>query len=356
MNKTFNNRVRTFIGEAAPKKGFNTTLQGAVLGTSIGSRNENQDRCIVAEVKYGISGKRDFSAYVICDGMGGMQAGGEAATLGASAFLTSLIETCFQPDIPRLRAAAIAANFAIFSNLKGAGGSTLAAVFQTVNDVYVVHAGDSRIYSLNSTGEASQLTIDDTLGQYLKHNLHQPNSGLAGREGQLVQFLGMGEDFEPHISRVIPQSKTKLVVTSDGIHAIAPDAFSLILKSSKLASELTRKLLQLSDITGGLDNATVIILDSEALSPAIESSAATIRLYSTVQSLELWQSIDVTPSLADTTQMRAVALQPKARKRKPPSISKTGITANTRKQKSDKPKAEKDEGNFVLNIQFPEDQ
>src|SRR5262245_52415844 len=95
------------------------------IGSSIGSvRESNQDRALIVKVQYA-SPPRTFLLGVVCDGMGGLTGGEEAAVIAISSFVASLLRASKRPMEDRMRAAAVAANAAVYRRFRGNGGSTL---------------------------------------------------------------------------------------------------------------------------------------------------------------------------------------------------------------------------------------
>jgi serine/threonine protein phosphatase PrpC len=98
-------------------------------------------------------------------------ASGEApAILAISTFTTRTIRSERPSPDQRLSMAALAANEAVYKLLAGRGGATLSAVLIGAHfGTTAVNVGDSRIYLIAKAGNITQLSRDDTLGEYLKN-------------------------------------------------------------------------------------------------------------------------------------------------------------------------------------------
>jgi hypothetical protein len=161
------------------------------------------------------------------------------------------------PD--RLRNAALYSNNAVYSRFGGRGGATLSAVFITDNGPLLgINIGDSRIYAVNKAHGLLQLSRDDTL------------AGILGEEdtshenhGRLIQFMGMGEGIEPNIIEADRSIIETVLITSDGVHGSSTSVLNQIARRSRSEADLTRKLLSLSDLLGGQDNGTAIVLGTK---------------------------------------------------------------------------------------------
>ena len=132
----------------------------ATLLTVRGRRAENQDRAFAALIhRPGAP-----SAFVACvlDGMGGMESGGKAASLAATAFLEAMSQASTCSLLQQLESAIAAANAAVWRRLRGEGGTTLTAI-AVDEDLQIVcaHVGDSRLYRQDDP--ITQATTDDTL-------------------------------------------------------------------------------------------------------------------------------------------------------------------------------------------------
>jgi len=193
---------------------------------------------------------------MVCDGLGGMSQGREAAILAASAFCAHRF--C-APDIgweERLSQAIAYGNAEVYRLLRGDGGTTLSAAISTHDGAMFCHVGDSRIYGVMQDRALEQLSRDDTINALLKR---QEGEAEAPKDSRLLQFVGMGEEMEAQIAPV-PSYCRSVLLTSDGAHDLPHSVFQRIVSAAAGGSDLVRKLLTLSDMTGGRDNASAILL------------------------------------------------------------------------------------------------
>jgi protein phosphatase len=123
-------------------EGFGITDKGKV-------RQENQDRFIIRILD------EDSAAVVLCDGMGGAQAGSVASTMAADAFATHVTECLSLPDDTRdiSEIAVDAVNYAnikvydrSFADFGCIGMGTTWWPPSSRRTVGVVNVGDSRCY------------------------------------------------------------------------------------------------------------------------------------------------------------------------------------------------------------------
>jgi PPM family protein phosphatase len=231
---------------------------------------------------------------VLCDGLGGMAKGEEAAVLALSVFVSRVLRTPRSAPEERLRLAAIGANDAVYRMLRGRGGATIAAVMgRKQGDIVSLNVGDSRIYGIGESRDLKQISKDDTLAGYLGQG-----GAMDGHQNQLVQFVGMGEGIEPNIFTSRPNTFESLLVTSDGIHNVPPQAFSEAIRYPSSNYDLADRLLSLSDSLGGRDNATVVLLPTQLKhSNNSREQGLTLEFLSVSDRLEIW-----IPAIAEDSQ------------------------------------------------------
>lgn len=234
------------------------THSGTALGSSIGLvRKRNEDCCLVARVSYATRSHASFTVAVICDGLGGMSQGQEAAILAASAFTSRLFSTPALDLSERLHQAIAYANAEVYQALRGDGGTTLSAVINCARQhAMLCHVGDSRIYGISPDRALEQLSRDDTINAALNK---QKIEAETPKDSRLLQFVGMGDEMEAQI-KPIPNQFRSVLVTSDGAHDVPSSVLQRIVMAAAGGSDLIHKLLTLSDMLGGRDNASAILL------------------------------------------------------------------------------------------------
>lgn len=280
-------RVQRFISDARAARSSNS-IGGHAIGTSIGAvRRENQDRALIVQAVYQGVPERNFTMGVVCDGIGGMSRGEDAAVTAISVFVSRVLRSPRLGPESRLHLAVEAANDAVFSQLQGRGGSTIAAAFfDDTGRVTTVNVGDSRVYALVPTGTIQRLTRDDTLAEFLRNSGKE--AGLHANS--LVQFVGMGEGIEPHVRSTYDMGVfQRLLVSSDGIHSAPEEIFGDVVQSAETGSDAIRRLLLLSEIMGGRDNASGVVFDLRTRPNKFEAQQGlNVTLVSSFSQLEIW--------------------------------------------------------------------
>ncbi len=233
----------------------------------IGRRKNQQDA-------YGFSDFSDttFIAHggflvVVCDGMGGLERGEEAARLAVKTILDCYMAKTVEESVTEaLDKAIMKANREIIQLGLQTGnvGTTLALAVVYKDELFWRTAGDSRIYLLHDN-KLAQLSTDHTYAQELAQNEMSPEEVASHPEGNaLVSYLGVGEyiNFDRNKQPVKLQSGDVLLLCSDGVFNALNDAEIIDAlrdpNAMKAALELQHKTLDKQLINQ--DNLTAIVL------------------------------------------------------------------------------------------------
>ena len=237
--------------------------------TFIGTREYQQDRMFIHEGK-------EIAVAAVCDGMGGMDSGERASQLAVD-MLTA--------DIPKLEQAADIRSFlrdeaskinelvADFTDKDGnpiESGSTIVMTVVKGDQMYLMSAGDSRIYLVHDD-KLIRLTRDHNYRMRLDEKLRL---GLIDMETYmleepraeaLISFLGIGSSIliDTNIEPVQLEYGDKIILCSDGLYkGIDDDAIEhIVLENQMYADGLADKLIEeaLFHSPSGMDNTTVIV-------------------------------------------------------------------------------------------------
>jgi serine/threonine protein phosphatase PrpC len=142
-------------------------------------------------------------------------------------------------------------------------GCTAEAVFVNGQHVIVGHVGDSRTYHLHE-GRLIQLTRDHTLVSRLVElgMLTQEEAENHPRRNELQQAVGGQPDVEPGLYHGRMKPGDWVVVCSDGVtnHVTPLDLKEMLLGEALSAQMAARRLVNLVNIEGATDNATVVVI------------------------------------------------------------------------------------------------
>ena len=250
-------------------------------------RTGNED---ALSVLHGVDTRQDalgeYAMVLLCDGMGGYEAGELAAALAIDEMRKFLLaqpmfaaltgkEATKEPVDPKkyqdtLRDALKHANKEVFtaSRTPGKGkrgmGCTAECVYIDSRNVIAGHVGDSRVYHLHR-GRLVQLTRDQTLVNRLVE-LGQLTAAEAEdhpRKNELQQAIGGQPDVNPGTYAGKLMRGDWVLVCSDGLtnHITNKELESMITReAANSAEEAARRLLNLVNLRGATDNATIVVV------------------------------------------------------------------------------------------------
>jgi serine/threonine protein phosphatase PrpC/LysM repeat protein len=206
---------------------------------------------------------------VVCDGMGGHNAGDVASELAVDSVRDYLNETyCSNPfdavENAILYANKMVYNFALGNDYLQGMGTTIVLALIRDDKVYFGHVGDSRLY-LYRNHILDQMTEDHSVvQQLLKAGLISLTEAKDHpKKHEITRALGLTLAIEPEVSpkAIIPQNDDFLLICTDGltnlvevpeIIKILDNPFGINDKATKLINRANRK--------GGTDNISVILL------------------------------------------------------------------------------------------------
>ncbi len=256
-NSIYNSRLTAWFMRKTLSSGVRRVATlSAAIASDIGSvRKENQDRVAITQ-------GQDFSGHsfilaALSDGIGGMKNGAECAATALGGFFSAFLEKSQLDGEPDqwLSSAAFKSNSAVHDKFNGSGGATLAAILIRGNgSAHWLNIGDSRVYHSDGT-KLTQISVDDTIsGQ-----LGQQSDANMG-QSQLLQFIGMGKQLEPHVSRFDAGLQGSVLLTSDGIHFLDSVWLGQIVGHSPDHGICARRLTEIAKWCGGPDNASVAMI------------------------------------------------------------------------------------------------
>lgn len=211
---------------AAPRERL-LTYQCAVM-QSIGSRQQQEDACVLVNAEDVTRIGREGLLAAVADGMGGMQGGAQASSLGISVLTGDfpLLDRT-QPLEPQLAGCIDHAGEEVYKLLLGAGGSTMIACILYEQKLHYAGVGDSYLYLLRR-GELIRLNREQNVLHRRYLNLIRggsmdPALAKRDRESQAVtQFLGIDrlEDVD-WLRQALPlEDGDILLLCSDGVGSV----------------------------------------------------------------------------------------------------------------------------------------
>lgn len=229
-------------------------------------RKENQD-CFRFEAPRG----KELLAAVLCDGMGGAQAGSVASGIAADAFMShaaSLLgEESTTGDMQNILAEAVNyANIKVydrsFSDFACMGmGSTLVALLMNSRSTLVANVGDSRAYYFHK-GTIQQITSDHSLVEELvrKGRISPEQAREHPQKNIITRAVGVEATVKCDIFKAKAAPGSSVLLCSDGLSNLVSDREILsVLKKRRDCEEAAKALLGLALGRGAPDNVTVVI-------------------------------------------------------------------------------------------------
>ena len=229
-------------------------------------RTENQDayRCLPAR-----------GLFVVADGMGGGEGGSRAAKM-----VVGVLERAVTAPMRHLsgitrfahQANAEIRDYAGEHNLRGMGATIVGILLNAFqpDKGMLFSAGDSRGYRLRN-GILTQLTTDHTIASAMGVGEETLSRHL---QGILTNVAGCGASFFLETRELDLCAGDVYLLCSDGISRQVPGAeIKRILGSTETPTARSHALVEASLKAGGVDNATAIVLEIDAI-PEITSDVA----------------------------------------------------------------------------------
>lgn len=225
-------------------------------------RTDNQDAYFAGKIT-------DDSVFaVVCDGMGGANAGNVASELAvrhiSEYVIRSYRDGMDMTDTEKtLKNAIVSANISLYdkavNNAELAGmGTTAVAAFVKDGTAVIAHVGDSRIYLVN--GEIKQLTRDHSVVQSLIESgkITPEDAKVHPRKNVITRALGAEENVAVDSDCLNLSNGDTLLLCSDGLTNFLDDKDILTVFQNNDISAVAEKLVETANENGGGDNITVV--------------------------------------------------------------------------------------------------
>ena len=225
-------------------------------------RTDNQDAYFAGKIT-------DDSVFaVVCDGMGGANAGNVASELAvrhiSEYVIRSYRDGMDMTDTEKtLKNAIVSANISLYdkavNNAELTGmGTTAVAAFVKDGTAVIAHVGDSRIYLVN--GEIKQLTRDHSVVQSLIESgkITPEDAKVHPRKNVITRALGAEEDVAVDSDCLNLSDGDTLLLCSDGLTNFLDDKDILTVFQNNGISAVAERLVEEANKNGGGDNITVV--------------------------------------------------------------------------------------------------
>ena len=230
-------------------------------------RNSNQDCC-----RTGAFSENAVWA-VVCDGMGGANGGCVASSVAVDTIVEAITEG-YHPDLNEeqlqklLEDAVSRANHKVYEmaqndfSLYGMGTTVVCAVARD-DQVYIVHAGDSRAY-LFADSEIRRVTTDHSIVQELVSagQLTEDEARFHPNRNIITRALGVDPELDTDFNTVLMPEGAMLLICTDGLSGYFSDSELCDLIGAEDGEELVSKLIGAAKDSGGSDNITVAVIEN----------------------------------------------------------------------------------------------
>ena len=230
-------------------------------------RTENQDR-----VWTGALGENEEAvALVVCDGMGGENAGSCASQMTLD-LMRERLESGLRPSNNRnfirnlLITSVTAANSLVFDRAKtepdkrGMGTTCVAAVVCNER-AYIINVGDSRCYHIFDES-IQQITKDHTVIRRLieQGEITEEESKTHPRRNSITRAVGAAREITPDYFEIDLEQGHSLLLCSDGLHSYGDDAEIAGIIVNNPIQKCCDLLIDYALANGGRDNTTVALI------------------------------------------------------------------------------------------------
>jgi len=216
--------------------------------------------------------EKSTAVLVVCDGMGGANAGNIASELAADAFMDYMTKNIAEIGTHRSIATIVtdaveSANTAVFDKslydveLNGMG-TTLTAAVSTPKGEVVANIGDSRMYHI-TTQKISQITTDHSVVQEMieRGEISHSDARLHPSKNLITRALGTGIYQPPDIFLLNLEAREYILLCSDGLsNVVSDDEIFEQFQCERSVHEYCELLVDIALERGAPDNVTAVIL------------------------------------------------------------------------------------------------
>jgi protein phosphatase len=240
--------------------------------TDVGRKRSGNEDSHAVQVMPPSAGRPGVTLLIVCDGMGGTNAGEVASRMAVDAIVRSFGEDASPDTGEALGRAVEVANTEVWEHnntrvdLQGMG-TTCTALALGPQEAVLAHVGDSRCYLLRG-GRIRQLTQDHSLVAQLvaRKQLTPEEARRDSRRNVVTRSVGIAATVEPDVVRMDepPQPGDTFLLCSDGLHGLLTDNDMAHIASGESLERSCREMIRVANERGGPDNITVLLARLEA--------------------------------------------------------------------------------------------
>lgn len=228
-------------------------------------RSENQDRVWTSQLE------DDAVAVILCDGMGGENAGSVASQMTID-FMSDRILKGFRSNISRnfirnlLITSVTAANSLVYDKAtserdKAGMGTTCVAAIIYNNRAYIINVGDSRAYQIYDDN-MQQITKDHTYVRRLveRGEITEAESRVHPDRNRITRAVGAEKTITPDYFEIDMDEGNILLFSSDGLHSYGEDEEIAEIIVNNPINKSCDLLVDYALANGGRDNVSVAVV------------------------------------------------------------------------------------------------
>jgi protein phosphatase len=226
----------------------------------------------------------EIGLYVVCDGMGGRNAGEVASSLAVeviqrhireagqdgSLAMIGQYDAGFSTQTNRLASALRLANQVVNGAAKSkaeqAGmGTTVVAALVSGPTLSVAHIGDSRLYLIRG-GDIQLLTEDHSLvaEQVRRGLLTEEEAERSPQKNIVTRALGVDDTVEVALDELPLCVHDTVLLCSDGLtRGVKSGGILQVVRGAATPQAAAERLIELANAAGGEDNTTVVLVAFE---------------------------------------------------------------------------------------------
>lgn len=230
--------------------------------TDIGkARQYNQDYSLECDEPIG----NLENLYVVCDGLGGRNAGEYASEIAAENFFDIAQTSEEQMALAVFKEATLAINALVFEESKRPEylgmATTLVACTVVGDSAYFVNVGDSRGYIFGK--EVTQVTCDHSYVSELvrRGQITKDEARTHSRNNIITRAIGAEETVEPDYYMASLEDDEIILLCSDGLYnMVSDDDLAEVICGPGSLEEKAKRLVDMANEAGGKDNIAVVLI------------------------------------------------------------------------------------------------
>lgn len=245
-------------------------------GQSVGRQREHNEDALFSLSATLADGNNEipFGLFLVADGMGGYEYGEVASSVAAKAVVETILSKIYLPfigvdgessgeSLQEIMEIAVARAQQAVTRRAPGGGTTLTAALVIGEQVTITHVGDSRAYFIFPDGRMQLITQDHSLVRRLVElgQITEQEASIHPNRNVLYRALGQAEPFRPDIQSLPMPHPGYLMICSDGLWGVVPEAeIFQIIASARNPSVACKNLVDAANLGGGPDNISVVLV------------------------------------------------------------------------------------------------